>query len=224
MTVVAIWLGWHLNVTRRQKQLVDRVLNLGGKVQYDHQLSRDARGRNLFDSTAKPGAPAWLVSILGIHHFQNVASIDLSNTGAADAELWLIGRVPSIESVSLTSTKITNEGLRHLASLDRLRYLSLWKTGIDDDGVAYLAGHSHLHTLILDKTKVSDAGLVHLRDLAELEEWLGLRDTAITDAGLPNLKNLHKLRNLNVIGTGVTEAGAKSIQESMPKAMISLVP
>jgi hypothetical protein len=71
---------------------------------------------------------------------------------------------------------------------------------------------------------VSDVGLSYLRELTELEEWLGLCRTQVTDEGIQCLSGLTKLKQLNVRGTSVTEDGARSLQESLPSTMISYGP
>jgi hypothetical protein len=45
------------------------------------------------------------------------------------------------------------------------------------------------------------------------------RDAA-TDAGLAHLKGLTRLTNLNLAGTGVTDAGVQDLQEALPKVRI----
>ncbi len=221
LTLASLWLGWQASAARRQRRMVERVLHLGGHVEYDYRITRDRRGRTIGVPNARPGAPAWLVWVFGIDAFQNVVFVDLGETQATDDDLALIGLVPSVESVVLTSTPITSDGLRHLRGLSRLRVLSLWKTAIDDRGLAHLAGHTGLENLVLDNTGIGDAGLVHLRDLTELEEWLGLCHTKVTDAGLPNLARLRKLRSLNLIGTQATKAGMRELQKSLPNTDIS---
>jgi hypothetical protein len=72
-----------------------------------------------------------------------------------------------------------------------------------------------------DETRrLTDAGLKHLEGLSRLEylnlEW----HRGITDAGLEHLRGLTSLRELNLAATGVTEAGVRKLQESLPKARI----
>ena len=43
---------------------------------------------------------------------------------------------------------------------------------------------------------------------------------AVTGAGLAHLKGLTRLTNLNLAGTGVTDAGVQDLQEALPKVRI----
>jgi len=45
---------------------------------------------------------------------------------------------------------------------------------------------------------------------------LNLCHTKVTDGGLEHLKGLTQLQQLNVIGTSVTDAGAKSLEKALP--------
>ena len=64
-------------------------------------------------------------------------------------------------------------------------------------------------------------GLVHLRNLKALETLDLRRNPDITDAGLVHLEGLSNLKQLYLIGTGVTPAGVSKLQQKLPKTKIA---
>jgi internalin A len=48
---------------------------------------------------------------------------------------------------------------------------------------------------------------------------LNLNRTHVTDAGLVHLKGLTKLHVLEIVGTQVTEEGAKELEQALPLMM-----
>jgi hypothetical protein len=98
----------------------------------------------------------------------------------------------------------------------------------DDSHLVHLESLPDLRRLELrndcKSSHLTDKGMIHLRKLTKLE-YLYLGDSGggpgITDAGLVHLKGLTNLREL-VIGDnrGVTEAGLKELQKSLPQATI----
>jgi hypothetical protein len=98
----------------------------------------------------------------------------------------------------------------------------------DDSHLAHLESLTELRSLELrndcKSSHMTDKGLIHLGKLTKLE-YLHLGDSGggpgITDAGLVHLKRLSNLREL-VLGDnrGVTEAGLKDLQKSLPHVTI----
>jgi hypothetical protein len=143
---------------------------------------------------------------------QNVEGAQRRSAAAAIAKLGgTVERDPSapgqpVVKVSLpTCTCLPDDShLAHLESLTDLRWLELRND----------CKSSHL----------TDKGLIHLRKLTKLE-YLYLGNSGggpgITDAGLVHLKALTTLREL-VLGDnrGVTEAGLKDLQKSLPHLTI----
>ena len=50
--------------------------------------------------------------------------------------------------------------------------------------------------------------------------FVGLQNTQVTDACLEHLKGLTNLETLNLIGTQVTDAGVKNLQQELPNCEI----
>ena len=98
--------------------------------------------------------------------------------------------------------------------------LVLPESTTDEQLAEKLKGLVNLETLNLSYTKITDTWLVHLKGFTNLET-LDLRwCEKITDKGLVHLKGLSKLESLNLNGTKITDAGVKSIQESLPDCKI----
>lgn len=124
--------------------------------------------------------------------------------GKVEKDLQAPGQ-PVVKVSLPTCTCLPNDShLVHLESLTELRKLELKND----------CKSSHL----------TDKGLIHLRKLTKLE-YLHLGDSGggpgITDSGLVHLKGLTNLRVL-VLGNnrGVTEAGLKDLQKSLPQVTI----
>jgi hypothetical protein len=221
VTACAIWVGWYANRVHRQKIAVQAVLDLGGTVFYDYQSVDDRRGRFVYDPKAEPAWPHWIVRAFGVDSVQNVVNVAIMNGRATDETLRLIGQVPSIKVITLKGGNVTNTGVAYLCELPNLQALGLWQTHVGDGGLQCLAPHKHLKNLVLDETNVTDQDLVYLRDMTDMEEWLGLTDNPITDRGLENLVGMKKLRSLNLLRTKATAAGVSKLQAELPNTRIS---
>jgi hypothetical protein len=117
-------------------------------------------------------------------------SFYLSSKPIKDEHLASVGAVRDVIWVNLAGTEITDAGLKHLKGLK-------------------------LKKLHLERTKIGDAGLAHLKECKDLE-YLNLYGSKVTDAGLEHLIGMKKLKKLFVWQTGVTEAGIKKLNDSLP--------
>jgi len=88
-----------------------------------------------------------------------ISEIDLSDRQAANQDLALLSRAPTLQTLNLAATQVTDAGIKHLASLSQLKKLDLSRTAIDDAGVEELKGLKQLEELKLYQTGVTDAGL-----------------------------------------------------------------
>jgi serine/threonine protein kinase len=167
-----------------------RALALAGKVTY-RAGNRDAEIRS------KNELPAEAFHLTGI---------DLSDTGANDADLARLGAVPELDFLRLSRTQVGNGGLAHLSGLGSLRVLALDSTRVSDAGLAHLSKLTGLVDLELSNTSVTDAGLAHLEKLTGMQV-LNLGRTRVTDAGLAQLGAMNHLRKLYLNGTKVSDAG-----------------
>jgi hypothetical protein len=94
-----------------------------------------------------------------------------------------------------------------------------------DDELAHVIDHinafSRFHTLDLRGSKVTDDGLKELRRLHRLEN-LWLTETGITDAGTIHLEALKTLKEIDFTGTNVTKEGVSGLRRALPDCNIKL--
>lgn len=115
-------------------------------------------------------------------------------TRLTDADLALLGQLPSLKKLVLVEGRFSAAGLQHLAKLE-LVWLSLGATNVTDDAGPVCARIKTLVRLDVDETRVSDRFLESLADLS-------------------------RLKLLNVIGTKVTHRGIARLQAALPGCRI----
>jgi Leucine-rich repeat (LRR) protein len=134
-------------------------------------------------------------------------------TGATDAGLKHLGRLPRLRWLRLRMGRIRGPGLAELAGVPTLERLSLWgTTGLTDNHVRYLEGLTRLKSLTLWGTDspLSDATLASIGKLNSLEELYFIRImTRFTAAGVAHLK---KLSNLRHVSFGFSQIGADGLR------------
>jgi predicted transcriptional regulator len=81
--------------------------------------------------------------------------MDLSSTGATDADLARLAAFPHVEELLLPGTQITDEGMTHLRHLDRLTYLDLSQTKVTRRGLTDLSGLDSLQLIRLEGTAIT---------------------------------------------------------------------
>jgi hypothetical protein len=113
--------------------------------------------------------------------------LDLSLSGATDADLAPLDRANGLRGLDLFGTRVGAIGLAHLERATDLRALYLESTLVDDDALVYLERLPMLETLTLSGTRVSDAGLVHLKKLSALRA-LDISYTKVTETGVAELR------------------------------------
>jgi hypothetical protein len=223
--VIGVWLAWLVRSAHIQRDAVAAITHAGGKVSYDWEWSN---GNDI--PGGKPWAPSWLVSLIGIDYFGNIARVTFTFTGRelpaahvarltrlqrlvvyqspfGDAGVAHLKGMRNLSELGLIGTQVTDAGLVHLKDLKRLAMLQLSGVQITDGGLEHLKGLTNLSYLTLGATNVTDAGLENLNGLTNLAV-LDLSDTGqITDAGLVHLKRLTNLSELNLSGTRVSDAG-----------------
>ena len=93
---------------------------------------------------------------------------------------------------------------------------------LTDDDLKALDNAPLTRSLYLVGSQITDDGLVHLRNLKQLETLDLKKNKRLTDAGLVHLEGLKNLDQLILIGTQVTPAGVKKLQQKLPNTKIAL--
>ena len=164
---------------KRQREIVDEIIKLGGRVTYDSQLRYNG-----------PHSPAPLPP----NYFPRVVHVDLGNTSVTNAGVEHLKELTRLQ-LDLGLTRVTDAGLEHLKGLAQLRELRLQFVEVTDAGVEHLKGLTQLQQLWVGGPKVTDAGLEHLKGLTQLQ-WLDVDGAQLTDAGVEHFKGLIKLQHL----------------------------
>jgi len=246
VVLLAVWLGITFNRVRQQRAAVARIEQLGGSVQYLHELDPDDLTFPWrIDEPVSPGPP-WLRRLLGPEFFETVVAVELNQTRVTDADLRIIGKLRGVvvaqlnctsvsdaglyelrnwrklRSLGLMDTQVTGAGLRHLASMPELNNLVLEQTAVDDQGLARLGAHKGLTSLSLGQTRVTSRGVEQLRSYPELS-ILSLHSTPTDDSAVPALVSLRKLDYLDVTGTNISVQGLLVLCNAWPrKAVVGL--
>ncbi len=119
-----------------------------------------------------------------------------------------------------TRNGITEEQLQLLAKLaPAVITLDLAGSGITDRQVRLLKPFNHLQRLHLERNPLSDAALVNLPTLNELT-YLNLVATGIGDAGLGELKRQPALRDLYLWQTKATPVGIAKLTHDQPELSV----
>ena len=118
--LIGIWFGWIANRAHEQKNAVDAIERLGGKVWFD--------GRD-------KGIPPWIRSNLGDEFFKTAIGVDVSFLQLKESDLDAVVVLKSLRSLSLAGTPISDTGLSRLAGLGKLETLDLGHCHITDRGL-----------------------------------------------------------------------------------------
>lgn len=171
-------------------------------------------------------------------HTDQVVSLTFARATVTDLDMPHLEGLPHLRSLDFNANPlVTDAGFSYLKSLAQLRVLNLGGTRITDEGLRGLSSLHNLDTLYLWRTRVSDEGLRHLVTLPRLRV-LNLWDTNVTDRGMLHIAKIQSLRKLCVGNSirdgngdspynstspepGVTRAGVRLVEESLPKVAIS---
>jgi hypothetical protein len=175
--ILALWLGWHVERARRQREAARLVNKLGGFAHYDHW-----------------GKPGWSIlrKCLGDEFSHSIVYVSLTRAHLADDDLRellsKLADVGTIHTLVLSGTELTDSGIVGLASLTDLRDLWIDDTGITDDGLESLSGLRRLQNLNLGQTRITDGGLRHIHGVSSLLA-VNLYQTGVTELGVKRLQN-----------------------------------
>lgn len=178
-----------------RERIIAEVSRLGGKVEFDENLS------------SRP-----------------IIKIDLHSTQVTDSELAFLDNarkdLKELRYLDLRLTNVGDKGIDRLKNLTALQTLNLFRTKLGDKGLAQLKKLKNLETLLIGGTKVTDSGLAYLRPFTKLRK-LSLFQTQVSNTGIAQLKLLGSLEVLLISGSKITPAGAEELQKALPKVRFS---
>jgi len=120
------WLAVEMKRAREQREVVEEIAKLGGKVGYDYEHDSPP-------IAAEPIGP-WLRKLFGDDFFINAAKAELDD----DAQMERLKGLPKLQQLRLAGPQITDAGLQHLEGLTQLQYLRVTGTRITNQGVKKL--------------------------------------------------------------------------------------
>lgn len=209
IVVVGGPIGLSLRSAAARQRAVRALRERGGQIAYRGEVA---------EATS---APVPDEDDLIFHVWAEVTTVDLGGTEAGDAELAWFDALPTVEVLVLRDTQVTDAGLDRLRHLTRLNYLDLHGTRITDTGLAIVGQFAELEDLDLSHNRLTDRGLAQLVDLSRLRS-LDIGQTRIGDTGIAQLSGLKQLRWLGAEQSGVSVAGAQSLKQALPQAVVSV--
>lgn len=190
VTLFCMLLAWRLHRAKQQREAVKAIAAAGGWVHYDYQLG-DSRAADI-DPEARPWEPKWLLDLVGIDFFHDVAEVNMVYNEDSGSRRDNYHRI-----------KIGPQ----LAHFPRLRVLLLKDEIVDDAGMAYVGRLKRLECLYFwDATKITDAGAKHLRNMPRLR-YIHLSTSQVGDEGLAAIAKLPNLDGLSMQRNRITDAG-----------------
>jgi hypothetical protein len=152
---------------------------------------------------------------------RTVESLMLGDIPIDDEDLAALSLLPGrkhVAHIELRSPYLTDQGFRHLRDFPGLRFLYLQRSTITDEGLQALAD-THVRALDLGSTEVTDRSMVFLAQMPKLESISLLGCRGVTDDGLLRLRT-PTLKDVEVIGTSVTERGVMLFQRQLPNCKV----
>lgn len=135
-----------------------------------------------------------------------------------DDDVLRLGQMPlakQVKDVDFHGRNLTDVGLESLAGWPNLTAINYGRTRATGAKLDRLRGLK-LKKIILHDTLASDTTLAHLPLFPELEYVSLGPGAAVTDAGMIHLTKLPKLEGLVLVGTGITDAGLRTLQQCGP--------
>ncbi|MEX1028317.1 MAG: hypothetical protein WD049_10005 [Candidatus Paceibacterota bacterium] len=237
-TVLAVWLGMHMNSVRKQRAAIEAVQRHGGEFAYDYKVTDDL----LYAVNGEPAVPVWLLDIFGRDHFHDVVWMatkesddGVGNQSESDELFLYVDRFPKLKGLTLRSSEANAKWLKYASQRESLRALEVWgSVDLSECGISHpanfnklerldiviaqvtgdflheLSGKPHLRRLSFMYCELAGNGAKHLQELTQLHEFTTFA-SGITDEDLIHLAQLTQLRKLSLYERGVTEDGLQHL-------------
>jgi len=144
----------------------------------------------------------------------------------ADSGLEKLTALKNLERLNLAGNAVKNDGLKLLARFPELREVDLSILAVDDAGLTHLTAVATLEWLNVRYSEgfggviITNAGIKSIGKVSGLKSLNLTGARRISDACLSDLESLPQLDELNLSGSGITEAGVKRLRKSLPKCRI----
>ncbi|MGO8747380.1 MAG: leucine-rich repeat domain-containing protein [Thermoguttaceae bacterium] len=149
------WVSVRIQRARQQKEAVEAILEMGGRVWYDFFGTAFVVECNSSQMTDD--------GLQDLKELTQLKRLTLGDTKVTDAGLEALEGLTQLQVLWLDGTQITDAGLEHLEGLTQLKRLRLDRTQITDAGLEHLNGLTQLQESILWHTKVTHEGVKRLQ-------------------------------------------------------------
>jgi hypothetical protein len=123
-------LGRKIERKRNERNAIEAIKALGGQVFYVHEE---------YPPTEPPGA-LWLRKVLGENFFDEIDSVELSESAITDDDVVILNSLPQLRGISARKTRISDAALETLKGSTQVQILTLSDTGVTDAGLECLKG------------------------------------------------------------------------------------
>jgi Leucine-rich repeat (LRR) protein len=132
VTLVAVsiairWVAHRLDRSARQNEVMEAIVNAGGRVRLDFQIDEAGNGM----AEARPHGSAWFRSLTNDNLGGNAVEAEVPT----DDALKDIAVLPNLRILDLSSSGITDACLPHLEHLSQLESLHLHETRLSEQGI-----------------------------------------------------------------------------------------
>ncbi|HQU44821.1 MAG TPA: protein kinase [Pirellulales bacterium] len=205
------------------RRAAEYVLSVGGKVRINGEKNDIRKASNLpageFRLTVvhlggnRRVTQAGLAAFQGTKHLLDI-NVDNRCSGITDASLANFEDNKGLKSLNLWHARISAAGLRHFKDCSALQWIALGGWIKDKDMIFFkeFLGLSNLIMLQLHRTSVGDTGLANLRGADNLRQ-INLDGTKVTDAGLRIFEKHQKVTWMTLPDTAIGDAGLAWLRE-----------
>jgi hypothetical protein len=137
LSIPLAWVAARMRQAGRQREAVEAIRKLGGRVEYDHQRE-NIDGYRVLDLSRKLPGRKWLRGSFGDDFFSNVDAVTLDGQKVSDADLQSLAGLSRVKELTLTNIDITDAGLEYLKRLEQLEFVYLRGSLVTDEGVRSL--------------------------------------------------------------------------------------
>lgn len=172
-----------------------------------------------------------------------MVNLDELATSVTNHDMKRFAGLKRLSWLNLYSIPISDEGVEHLCECDSLTMLDIHETHVTDKALNYLKLMPQLQGLNLNDTRMTESAITALESFPVLEQvtlgeriltpgglpmvrrlrnlrMLKITSLHFSDADLRHLESLDRLRDLQLMRTNVTAAGAAALSKVLPKCRI----